>query len=55
MLSFSACFVNERGIGNRYYSDCVEYYDASGTYHKDCPENWIDIPQTPSEVRKKLN
>ena len=46
-LGISGCFVNERGISNRFYDDCHEYYDASGTYHKDCPKNWVDIKMTP--------
>lgn len=25
----------------------VKYYDGSGTYHKDCPKNWVDIKMTP--------
>ena len=41
------CFINERGVSNRFYSDCKEYYDASGTYHKECPKNWVDLPLTP--------
>ncbi|MCR6591201.1 lipoprotein [Campylobacter insulaenigrae] len=47
ILFFSGCFVNERGISNRFYDDCKEYYDASGIYHKECPQNWIDLPLTP--------
>ncbi|MCR6570832.1 hypothetical protein CINS5915_02915 [Campylobacter insulaenigrae] len=47
MLFFSGCFVNERGVSNRFYDDCKEYYDASGIYHKECPQNWIDLPLTP--------
>ena len=43
----SGCFVNERGLSNRFYDDCTEYYDASGTYHKSCPKNWVDIKMTP--------
>lgn len=46
-LGISGCFVNERGISNRFYDDCKEYYDGSGTYHKDCPKNWVDIKMTP--------
>ena len=46
-FGISGCFVNERGISNRCYDDCHEYYDASGTYHKDCPKNWVDIKMTP--------
>lgn len=47
LFLFSACFVNERGISNRFYDDCKEYYDASGIYHKECPKNWVDIKMTP--------
>ncbi|HHS6521938.1 TPA: hypothetical protein ACTN4M_000350 [Campylobacter jejuni] len=47
VLGISGCFVNERGISNRFYDDCKEYYDGSGTYHKDCPKNWVDIKMTP--------
>lgn len=46
-LGLGACFVNERGISNRFYDDCKEYYDAIGTYHKECPKNWVDIPLKP--------
>ncbi len=46
-FGFSGCFVNERGVSNRFYDDCKEYYDASGTYYKDCPKNWVDIKMTP--------
>lgn len=53
VLCFSGCFVNERGIGNRFYSDCKAYYDASGTYHEDCPTNWINIPLTPNALYKR--
>ncbi|HEB7606215.1 TPA: hypothetical protein RZI58_000062 [Campylobacter coli] len=47
LFGISGCFVNERGISNRFYDDCHEYYDASGTYHKDCSKNWVDIKMTP--------
>ncbi|MCR2063687.1 hypothetical protein [Campylobacter helveticus] len=47
VLNLTGCFVNERGISSRYYDDCKEYYDASGTYHKKCPKNWVDIPTKP--------
>ncbi|WP_297194064.1 hypothetical protein [uncultured Campylobacter sp.] len=44
LLFFNACYINERGISNRFYDDCSYYYDASGTYREKCPKNWIDIP-----------
>ena len=53
-LCLSGCFINERGIGNRFYSDCKAYYDASGTYHEECPPNWIDFPLTPQALKEKL-
>lgn len=41
-LCFGEClFLNDRGVSTRYYNDCKEYYDATGTYHKDCPKNLI--------------
>lgn len=32
---FSGCF-NKHGISAKYYSDCEEYYDLQGYYHKEC-------------------
>ncbi|MCX2683105.1 hypothetical protein OQH60_04655 [Campylobacter sp. MIT 21-1685] len=48
-LSFTlaGCFVNERGVSNRFYDECKEYYDASGSYHQECPKNWIDLKMVP--------
>ena len=37
---FSAC-VNKHGISAKYYSDCKEYYDLQGYYHKECGEDDI--------------
>lgn len=34
-LLFSGCF-NKHGVSIKYYSDCDEYYDAQGYYHKEC-------------------
>ena len=39
-LLFSGC-VNKRGISVKYYSDCTEYYDLQGHYHKECDKNDI--------------
>lgn len=39
-------WINKRGISDKYYNDCKEYYDAAGVYHKKCDENlieWKDI------------
>ena len=37
---FSGC-VNKHGISAKYYSDCKEYYDFQGYYHKECGEDDI--------------
>ncbi|WP_170999469.1 MULTISPECIES: hypothetical protein [unclassified Campylobacter] len=47
VLALNACYISERGISNRFYDDCKPYYDASGTYHEECPKNWINLPLAP--------
>ncbi len=37
---FSGC-VNKHGISAKYYSDCKEYYDLQGYYHKECGDDDI--------------
>ena len=37
---FTAC-VNKHGISAKYYSECKEYYDLQGYYHKECGEDDI--------------
>jgi len=39
-LSLTGCF-NKHGISAKYYSDCEEYYDLQGYYHKDCGKDDI--------------
>ena len=39
-LFFTAC-VNKRGISATYYSDCKEYYDLQGFYHKTCDDEIV--------------
>lgn len=39
-LFFSAC-ANKHGISAKYYSDCEEYYDVQGYYHKECGKDDI--------------
>ena len=46
---FTAC-VNKHGISAKYYSDCKEYYDLQGYYHKECGE---DDVVTYKEIRDK--
>ncbi len=38
LFLFSGC-VNKHGVSAKYYSDCKEYYDLQGYYHKDCGED----------------
>ena len=40
IVGFSGC-VNKHGVSLKYYSDCKEYYDLQGYYHKDCGEDDI--------------
>ncbi|WP_373069484.1 hypothetical protein [Sulfurimonas sp.] len=39
-IFLTGCF-NKHGISAKYYSDCEEYYDMQGYYHKDCGEDDI--------------
>lgn len=39
-LNFSGC-INKNGISAKYYSDCEEYYDMQGYYHKKCGDDDI--------------
>ncbi len=39
-LLFSGC-VNKHGVSAKYYSDCTEYYDVQGYYHKKCGKDDI--------------
>jgi len=39
-IIFSGC-ANKHGISAKYYSDCDEYYDLQGYYHKDCGKDDI--------------
>ncbi len=45
LLIFMAIFltgcVNKHGISAKYYSECKEYYDLQGYYHKECGEDDI--------------
>ena len=38
LILFSGC-VNKHGVSLKYYSDCKEYYDLQGFYHKECGED----------------
>jgi len=36
----SGC-LNKHGISAKYYSECKEYYDLQGYYHRECGEDDI--------------
>ncbi|MDA7817827.1 hypothetical protein N9A28_06520 [Sulfurimonas sp.] len=40
LFILSGC-VNKHGISAKYYSDCDEYYDMQGYYHKECGKDDI--------------
>jgi hypothetical protein len=52
-LLFSAC-VNKHGISAKRYSDCKEYYDFQGYYHKDCGEDDIVTYKEMGDGAKKV-
>lgn len=51
-ILFSGC-VNKHGISAKYYSDCKEYYDLQGYYHKDCGKDDIITYKEIGEALKK--
>lgn len=52
VLCFNGCFINERGISNRFWAGCKGYYDGSGEYKEECTPNWVDLPLTPTGLLK---
>jgi len=40
LIIFTGC-INKHGVSLKYYSDCKEYYDVQGYYHKDCGDDDI--------------
>lgn len=48
----SGC-VNKHGISAKYYSDCKEYYDLQGYYHKECGDDDIVTYKAMKELIKK--
>jgi len=51
-LLFSGC-VNKHGVSAKYYSECKEYYDYQGYYHKECGEDDIFTYEEAKEALKK--
>ncbi len=51
-LLFTGC-VNKHGISAKVYSDCDEYYDFQGYYHKKCGKDDIITYDTMGKEIKK--
>ncbi len=51
-ILFSGC-VNKHGISAKVYSDCKEYYDLQGYYHKECGDDDIITYDTMGKELKK--
>lgn len=51
LFIFSGC-LNKHGVSLKYYSDCEEYYDIQGYYHKECGK---DDMITYKELEKKTD
>ena len=52
---FATGCVNKHGISLKYYSDCKEYYDMQGYYHKKCGDDDIITYKAMENVLKKKN
>ena len=52
-LFFTGC-VNKHGFSMKYYSDCKEYYDLQGYYHKECgDDDIITYKEMKNAIKKK--
>jgi hypothetical protein len=55
VLLMSGC-INKHGISAKYYSDCKEYYDMQGYYHKICgKDDIITYKEMQKKIVKKYN
>lgn len=52
-LFFTSGCMNKNGISLKYYSECEEYYDMQGYYHKKCGKDDIVSYEQIKEVFKK--
>ena len=53
-LFFLSGCVNKHGISAKYYSDCKEYYDLQGYYHKECGDDDIVTYKQMGEATDKF-
>lgn len=54
MAIFLTGCVNKHGVSAKYYSECKEYYDLQGYYHKECGEDDIVTYKTIGETAGKV-
>ena len=50
-LIFTSC-ANKRGLSAKYYSDCKEYYDLQGFYHKDCNDEVVTYKEMKDKIKE---
>ena len=53
-LIFTSC-VNKRGVSAKYYSECKEYYDLQGFYHKDCNDEVVTYKEVKETAGKVID
>jgi len=53
IFSLSGC-VNKHGISAKYYSECKEYYDLQGYYHRECGDDDVVTYKTINKTVKEL-
>lgn len=51
-LFYTGC-VNKHGVSAKYYSDCKEYYDLQGYYHKKCGDDDMVTYEEMKDIFKK--
>lgn len=52
LLFVSGC-ANKNGLSTNYYSECKEYYDFQGYYHKECSKDDFVTYQEMGDFFKK--
>ena len=52
IILFSGCF-NRNGVSAKYYSECKEYYDLQGFYHKTCDDDLVTYEEMGDWFKKE--
>jgi hypothetical protein len=53
LLLLSSGCANRHGISLKYYSECKEYYDLQGYYHKECGDDDLITYEEMGKLIKK--